>query len=239
MIVEHTPKGYRAFCFTCHQKGWIPKHRSLAERIQDMQAKANADNLALTSLSLPEGEADPSLWPDHARVWLHKAGLSVVDIQRLGFLYSQTMDRVIMPIRVDGVLKFWQARGFDPKLPKYLSPSKVNRKKLIPRYGKSNSQVVLTEDLISAVKCGYVTEAWTLLGTEMHDPVLIEIIRRGLNVVVALDPDRAGMTAATEITLKLRAFGVKCVNITPDLPSDPKLMSREALASLLLSQEFK
>lgn len=234
MYVSNEPAGYRAYCFRCHGTGFDKKVRDLSQILASLKKAGDADAEAARSLALPS-DCKPITegWPVWGRVWLHKAGLSSDDIERLGFLYSPSMDRVVLPVRDRrGQIVFWQARG-NNRTPKYLSPDGVDRHKVIPMYGQESKVVVLTEDILSAAKVGLVNEAWSLMGTLMHNAVLLEIMRRKLQVIVALDPDEAGLAGATRTTAKLRAYDIPVTNVTRMLPADPKLMPRSAIANLV------
>lgn len=233
MIVSNQDDCYRAYCFTCHDSGFIKKQLPLSERIAIQARRQRADDEARACVNLPHGsEPIVQLWPDHARVWLHKAGLGVEEIMRLGFLYNERMDRVIMPVLRGDEVVFWQARGFAKGVPKYLSPS-VDRRKVVPQYGKPDGWVVLTEDIISATKVGLVAHAWSLMGTQLGDYALLEILRQQLSVIIALDPDPAGRAGAVDVYQRLTAYGIPCISVTSLLTVDPKLMTRDQLTTLI------
>ena len=233
MIVSHESAQYRAHCFRCHGDGFIRKERNVAQILASLRAKQEADAQAVRSIELPEGCVTTDQWPKWARLWLAKAGLGSSDVDRLGFLYSPNMDRVVLPVYDrQGRIRFWQARGNGTQ-PKYLSPKDVDRKQLIPAYGPETGVVLLTEDILSAAKVGQVNEAWSLMGTVMHTAVLLEAHRRKLHVIVALDPDKAGIAGAAATMKSLGAYSIPAYNVTSRLPSDPKLMSRDSIRCLI------
>lgn len=233
MLVENRADCIRAYCYTCHGSGYEAKSLPLSERIANAAAR-KADDEARTSVRLPpDSEPSVKLWPAHARLWLYKAGLGAEDIQRLGFVYSKRMGRVVMPVRNDrGEVVFWQARGFRPGVPKYLSPS-VDRSAVIPKYGTPNEWVVLTEDILSAAKVGQVAHAWSMMGTQLRDGMLLELLRLKHHVIIALDPDAPGRRGAGQTMQKLAAFGIRAVSITSLLTQDPKNYSRDEIKELL------
>lgn len=234
MIVSHEPACYRAYCFRCGEPGYVRKERNLQEIMASLQAQKSADDAARQSPELPEDCVPITLgWPDWARVWLAKAGLGSSDVERLGFLYSPRMARVVLPVYDKaGALVFWQARG-NKVDPKYISPWNVDRSRVIPAYGPQTGIILVAEDVLSAAKVGQVNEAWSLMGTSMSDPFALALLTRGVKVIMALDPDGAGIRGAAKACRALAAYGVDVVNITRELPSDPKLMSRDSIRCLI------
>jgi hypothetical protein len=181
-------------------------------------------------------EPDPSEWPLAARVWLYKAGLSNVDISRLGIYWNSRLERVVIPIRDDaGELLYWQARTLDPTNPrKYLNPA-VDKRTLVAKFrppSGDSTALVLTEDLLSAYRVSRAGfEAWSLLGTKLNDHLAAQIVRGGRRVFTWLDPDDAGQTGAAEIRRELRAYCIPSTNVLSE--RDPKLLTRgEIIAKL-------
>ena len=108
MIVSRNERGISYWCHRCHTKGWIPTERSLAERIAALSEATEWDGTAQQSLELPgPGKFDPQDWPDQPRVWLYKAGFSNDEIRRHGWYWNPRMERVILPVKVDGKTIYW------------------------------------------------------------------------------------------------------------------------------------
>lgn len=182
-------------------------------------------------------EPDPRKWPSEARVWLYKAGLTNVDIQRLGIYWNPRLERVVIPVRGDaGELLYWQARTLDATNPrKYLNPT-VDKRRLVAKFrppAAARPVLVLTEDLLSAYRVATRggVNAWSLMGTKLNDHTATQIIRAGGSVYTWLDPDGAGQKGASEIRRALRAFGVAAQNIVSN--KDPKLLARDEIVAAL------
>lgn len=234
LIVSKDAGGASAWCFRCSEGGFIKDRLPLAERIARAAARDDADADAKCLVTMPDGEPDPQAWPRHARLWVYKAGLSNQELMRLGFRYSERMDRVVMPVTDDdGVIVFWQARGFSKDRPKYLAPA-VDRTGLAAKYGRGlGNLLVLTEDILSAVKVGRQCEAWCIMGTSLDDTMALAIARDGRRVVIALDPDPAGRRGAGEAFKKLSILGVKAQ--AAYMQHDPKLHSNKEIEQWLSS----
>lgn len=235
MLVSNGRAGFAAYCFRCGGRGFIPHQLSLSERIAQFKDAEQADQEARLSLRLPEPRVvDPQQWPAHARVWLYKGGFSNDDIEALGFYYHEKMRRVVMPVYDNGRLVYWQARGFVQDLAKYLNPS-VDRTKLVAKYGNPSPYVVLTEDILSAYKVSKVCEAWALMGTNLHDSVLADLIRRDATILYMGDPDAGGDKGWASIVKRAQAVGLPCFDVR--MSKDPKRLSvtdiREHLSKFL------
>jgi hypothetical protein len=235
-IVNHKREGYSWNCFRCGEKGWKAKPaESLTGRLERLRRVASVEREATRTQTPPAGDKDPRNWPLAARVWLYTAGISNVEIEALGIVWSERLQRVVLPV-VDsgGACIYWQARSLDKTNPrKYLNPP-VDKSCLVAKFG-SGPVVVLTEDLLSAYRVSRAgVEAWCLLGTKLSTHVASQIITDGRPVACWLDPDSAGKTAAAKVCKTLRAYGVKVTNVISD--RDPKLLPREEIIWTLQKQ---
>lgn len=221
LITESLGK-YRAFCFRCAEGDSYERERTLAERVATLRALREVDD-SLRVASLPPTPAEYSVddWPNEAKLWFYRAGLSRADIGTLGAYYHRPSGRVVLPVTgSDGSSVWWQARAIEKgQVPKYLGPLDADRSRVCPVYGEGDS--VLTEDILSAYKVGKAGAQGTcLMGTSLQPWVLAKLIRAGKPVAVWLDPDEAGQRAARRVLRELRTSGVSCRNIISE--RDPK-----------------
>ncbi|AQT27796.1 DNA primase [Ralstonia phage RS-PI-1] len=233
--VSNGDRGWSAFCFRCDDKGWFPKpQESLAERAERRRREAVQDEQTASSVALPEPiNTDVATWPVKAAVWLYKAGIGRPEIAELGAYWHEPTARVVLPV-IDGEdIVYWQARDCGwtraSNRPKYINPE-TDKQHLVAKYGRGDP-LVLTEDVLSAFRVGQHTEAWSLLGTNLTDPVLARILKRGGSVRVWLDPDTAGRKASRTIINRLVACGVSAHAIHTQ--RDPKLYSRRDIALVI------
>ncbi len=231
LLVSRTEKGWDAWCYRCSDKGFEPAPRpSLAERIAKLREERQQDEKAVADPRPPQPmNFDVSTWPMAARVWLYKAGLSNDRINELGFYWHEKMSRVVMPVLHDRKVCYWQARGFNPKLAKYINPPIY---KPLYKIG-TGSPLVLTEDMLSAARVGEVTEAWSIMGTSVDEAKLTDIVAQGKPVLVWLDPDKAGVTGRRKLVPKLRAYGVDARSIKAE--QDPKLYSKQEIEQWIMT----
>jgi len=228
LLVENKEAGYAAWCYRCSMLGFVPHPKpSLAERIAALRAAKKADEEEQADPRPPmPANFDVSTWPSYAQVWLYKAGLSKPMIAERGIYWCERIKRVVIPILNGSTLCYWQARGFEPERPKYLNP-KVD--KPIYKMGDRGGLVVITEDILSAVKVGQVCDAWSILGTSMPEGLPMALNAR--SVAIWLDPDKAGRNGAGKLYRGLSAAGIPVRVIRSDM--DPKCYSRSQIEEFL------
>ena len=232
LLISHVDDGVMAHCFRCSDSAFIKDERSLAERIAAL-AKARAADVEVIRPELPEPrERDVQQWPKAARVWLYKAGLSNDAIERLGFYWHPVTQRVVMPVFEEGELVYWQARSLNPNVPKYINPT-VERGTVAPRFGRGGACIVLTEDILSAIKVGMVNEAWSIMGTSLPDKIAVRLVNAARPVIVMLDPDDAGRKGTAKIITQLRLLGLTAGSYFGR--ADPKLLSLKEIECALTS----
>ena len=236
LLVSRNQDGLVGYCFRCKGTGFAPIRESLSARLARLSRGRAADAEARAGgASLPRPAVrDPRDWPDHARVWLYKAGLSDTRIKRAGFYYHERMQRVVMPVVYQGKVVYYQARGFDPERPKYINPE-VDRSRLAYRVSTPSTHLVLTEDILSAIRVGDAAPdgygAWSILGTSLTDALANEIADLNVQVIIALDPDGAGRHGASRIRAQLSLLGVNC-NVSL-MAKDPKEHTRQEIEEWL------
>lgn len=240
LTVNRDERGFHAHCFRCSDSGFSgPPAESLAERAARLERWRDGDNACSRAGNRAPTPAvgDVGAFPELARLWLYRAGLSRADIGRLGIYYHAPSDRVVLP--VSGVAAqgktvepvFYQARAYQPgRLPKYLGPT-PRPANLMATWG-TPSTPTLTEDMLSAMKVGLSGgEGWAVMGTNISDHYVSELLKRGGRVNVWTDPDAAGRKAASKFTRQLTAYGLEVRVISS--AKDPKLHTRGEIQEIL------
>ena len=141
-------------------------------------------------VSLPEDAVD--LIPKKALDWISKYHLTNEEFSKVKPLYSYERDLFIFPVYdFDGTLLMWQGRYFgnNPKHPKYLTRGAKDVLHIVG--DQTGDAVVLTEDLISAIKVGTVINAMPLWGSSMPLGTLRKLSDRFKCLVLWLDMDKA------------------------------------------------
>lgn len=233
LLVENKDTGYACWCYRCSVGGFEPHPKpSLVERIAALRATAEAEERIASDPRPPlPAEFNPRSWPLEAKVWLYKSGLSNATIKANGFYWCERIKRVVLPVLDGSKLVYWQARGFDPDRPKYLNP-KIDKPVYKSGPLSATGPIVLTEDILSAVKVGQIATAWARLGTgPLSDALLTELASTGREISVWLDPDEAGIKGRIRIGKQLRALGVSVRIIRAE--QDPKYYSLDQIKELL------
>lgn len=169
--------------------------------------------------------------PPEGMLWLFKSSITPYRARELGIGYSAFYRRVIIPIYRDGKLIYFQARKLhDDQDIKYINP-RVDRSNIaywVRPPGADNSMVVITEDILSAIRVGKFVTAMSALGTKLSIPLANQLSEYDL-VVTWLDPDEAGITGARSMRKMLMA--VPTANLKSE--KDPKnLTDQEILCTL-------
>lgn len=236
LLVQHTDKGWSGWCYRCADKGWVPKPLpSLHERLAIQSAQEAAEAAMERDPTPPQPPTyNIAEWPLEARVWLYKAALTNEDIERLGYYWHAPSKRVVLPVIQNGQVVYWQARRiYDGHPAKYIN-LRVPRGSVVPCYGSGNS-IVLTEDILSSVRCGMSAESWSLMGTQLCPPVLAKLMKDGRPVLIWLDPDPGGWRAIPAIRRSLDLAGIKYHVINSE--KDPKYYSRAEIAQIIKEAE--
>lgn len=175
------------------------------------------------------------IYPTKALDWIHQYELTKIDLYNNNVLWSESTQRLIFPIYGGGNLIAWQGRYFGvdsalTKPPKWYG--KGNLKDTFNILGKG-STIILTEDIISAIKvskCGVLTMPLygCVVGRERFKR-LKELIEPETLVRIWLDPDKR-VEAIKEAKLG------RCMNINTTTifsERDPKEQSFDEIINIL------
>lgn len=233
LLVSRDENGISAWCFRCGKVGWLPNPpETLEQKLARISRQRTGDATLPSGCALPYPPVyDIDQWPEGAKLWIYKAGLSRADAGALQLYWHAPSDRVVIPVlsASDGGPTFYQARAYQKgRTPKYLGPT-PKPPTLCASWGHAPN-VCLTEDLLSAIKIGLAGgEGWCLLGTRISDYLMGKLLARKCLVLVCLDPDPPGQKGAASIMRQLKAYDVPCRNVV--MPKDPKLIHLSELRS--------
>ncbi len=181
-----------AWCFGC---GYYEKP-TLDAQLQEFVK--GVDKSSKVCRSLPE-DAETA-FPKIVLDWLGKYSLTSEEVRDNNFLYSPYKKLLIFPVYEDNVnrsnLLMWQGRYFgdNAQYPKYVTYGAKNLLHIIDRNSNldsfSSPDVVLVEDLISAIKVGRVKPALPLWGSTIPLEHARRLCRLFSNLTVWLDKDK-------------------------------------------------
>lgn len=189
-----------SYCFGCHY--YIPAHPTLQRfRIKE---EVNSNSL----VSLPHDYT--LILPTFCQLWLKQYELTNKEVDDLEAGWSESTGLLLFPIKKENTLLGYVGRRFKGEGSKYTI--KGEKKHFGTVYG-SGSTLVVTEDLISAIKVARVTSALSLFGTFLNSiPEGYESYR------LWLDKDK--QISSLQQCKKWRQFGYDIKPIVTEL--DPK-----------------
>lgn len=230
-VINHNANGYSYWCFRCDERDFEPKGKqTLADlaRIRELSAIKQPDKVDLPNDFTTE-------IPLEGRLWLYGAGLTQAVWEAYGFGYSEYYHRVIMPVYDEAHrVTWWQGRSLDRNIkPKYLQPT-ANRDTVLFKSrpiqrGSTGRIVIVTEDILSAIRVGKHVDTISLLGTKATTSQLATLSKYQ-TVCTWLDSDMAGRQGAYKIR-KALSLTTNVANIVTE--QDPKLLSDEEIRNQL------
>jgi len=229
LSLSNQGKKYYAHCFACK---WSD--------VADPPPMTPQERLELAK-SAAAFEAEPPTLPKdftldmdiRGVLWISKGGLHVDDARKFGWGWSDKMRRVVMPVYENGSLVAVQARSVISGMkPKYLSQIHSGPRPAFKAGTKNTGQLVLTEDMLSAARVSKVTDAWSLLGTNLMDAVIEQISNTNYTqVLIWMDNDKAGFKARRTMFKQLGAVGFDVRIIKAD--KDPKYYTLDQIKGLI------
>lgn len=246
LSISHTQKGYLAYCFRCEEHGFKPHGiLSVADILQRKQVLSEVKS---ADIILPK-DFTKSI-PEQETGWLLRAGVPLSIAQHYGFGYSERWKRVILPIYKNRILIGFTSRSTIGEKPKYIARMKhgstalfrASPDAMLPSRlagGLAMRTLVVTEDILSAVRVGRLCRAVALLGTSTSDDKVAALLsetsrsryERVGRVLLWLDGDRAGKDANASLERSLRLRGLEVSSIRTD--KDPKRYSNREIRDIL------
>lgn len=234
-LITHSDRGYSTYCFRCGSDSRKFKPHG-ARSLQEMLQHKKQMQEYVKDQSIVELPDDFTLdIPDSGLYWFLKTGIQARTARHYGFGWSSTLNRVVMPVySPDGDIAAIQCRSLDPTVkPKYLNKSKAlfwSDPELMLHDGIKDV-LVITEDILSAVKVGRVCRAVSSLGTSISSHDASELLKLYNTIYVWYDGDTAGLKAAPKVKTALELQGAR-VRIVRT-PRDPKTYTNEEIREIL------
>ena len=177
-------------------------------------------------------------WHPHAKRWWLEHGLTIREAEQYGVIYDPERHTLVLPVWGEGKRIGEVEKTFRPDAPKYITSGDTAHQ-IIPHVGSGpHNELLIVEDLRSAYKCARLIDVVPLLGTNLNDEVLAEIVRaRYDQVYVFLDNDNLTVKKlARDIHAQLSPY-VKCkvIRVTG---ADPKEFTLEDLRYVLTNGEL-
>lgn len=206
------------YCFSCG-------HYVSAKGFSKYTEKVNRDGVAL---GLPYDVATEL--PEVAWNFLRQYALTEQDVKQHVILWSQHWQRLCFPVFGDDSLLAWQGRylGTEKGKAKWFSQGDLNNTLHLVGNKKANT-IVLTEDLISAIKVGHIPTlcAMPIFGSHVSTQRLLRLkkLYGTLNVLIWLDKDK--QKESVKFTKNANLLGINSRSIITD--KDPKEYTEEEI----------
>lgn len=137
--------------------------------------------------------------PVAAKKWLGSYRITDQLINEFNIGWSNKLKRLIFPFYKGNTLVFsWMRDISGLQKSKWLFNGIKNKFLYHFKYNKGNSKLVITEDVISAIRCSqHNVDILALGGLNYKNPLLLPILLEYNKILVWLDGDIAGRNAAT------------------------------------------
>ncbi len=233
-----------AKCMKCKETANIRGDRPDWESALD-SLTGHKEAVELSPTTLPDGLNPLQEAPDAAQLWVLKAGVNLDEASRHNIQWWPDQRRVVVPCYgYANELVYWQARNVGLcGGPKYMNPV-VAKDSLHIYFGQRTftgmltmyratdtdpEKVVITEDILSAIRVSEYQTAIPALGTSPTKAHLAQTASR--KAYLWLDPDQAGLDGAAEFLSALQFHDYPPTVIHSQ--ADPKNLTRRAMRSVL------
>jgi len=162
-------------------------------------------------------------------VYLYSRGLAGADIKRWRIGYSARYDRVIFPVYWGRELVCYTGRTMKPirrENPKFMKVVKNGIKN--PYFVVNNlvsKDVVIVEDVVSAIRVGKVADSYALLSTHIPDNLVLRLSELYKRIHIWLDPDKRGKSI--KLLRRYLSFGINMRVVLSQ--KDPKFYTDEEI----------
>ena len=212
------------YCFSC---GYY-------ETSKGLQSLKVRKQLSERTISLPQDSSDDL--PPIALQYLRKYSLTQLDCKINTIMWSDHWQRLIFPYFNDTGLLAWQGRylGTEEGKAKWFSQGALHE--FIHLIGNKQSKtVVLTEDVISAIKVAHQTSYCVspLFGSHIGSKRMLQLLLLFDTIYVWIDFDKA--RESMQFSNQIRTFGGKSMSIITK--QDPKEYSDTEVKDILTNYE--
>ena len=224
LVVTRVETGWAFNCHRCGTQGF----RDLTGFGGSTVAKFARATLAGVELvpevlRLPERHPDPDPFvKNYFETWLMKYGITKEEEEK-NEIFIDINSRLVIPVTKQGELIYWTSRGSKSNEPKWVNQRAAGRSDIYFIVASSDSfiepgNVIIVEDIISAIKVGRIYPTIALLGSYIDDKLIYELTKRYQRIIIWLDFDKRGYVIRK--LKRFREFGFPTVGIFTQ--KDPK-----------------
>ena len=238
LIITRTRDGWAWYCHRCLQGGTRDlSGRSPKDVAQFMKSLDVQPTKTVQQMRLPLDYTKEI--PAVGLAYLYMRGLTDADIKKWKIGYSAKYSRVIFPVYEGRDLVYFQGRTtlqVARDNPKWMNVYQAGRKDV---YFVANQMfshnVVLVEDIISAIRVSHTADAYALLSTHIPEKLVLYLAGLYDTLFFWLDPDKKMKIMAT--ARRYRAFGINARGILTD--KDPKYYTDGQIGGYIHGESWK
>lgn len=232
-IKRNNDGSINAYCHNCQASGFYRDN----ERVETTESMQEKMKITQTNVQLPtDFKSGVDNIPPLGLVWLYRAGLTKEEVNKHGFGWSACNKRIIIPV-YNGYnkLALYQGRSLDMESnpPKYLTLKNKSLPALFKLTNFDKGDIVVTEDVLSAIRCGRVKNSVSTMGVGMSDCVKAMMPTLGSRVLLFYDDDNSTVRSSTLQLKKDLDNIMKHETVIIKTNVDPKEYSDKDLRTLL------
>lgn len=215
------------YCFSCQKYTKLSRRDSFFEPTESQ--REYGEDIEKYSDEIPSG-----IYIN----FIGRFGIDPATCKKYGIKYceyyskkgTRFRNRIVFPLFHEGEQVGLQARAtmLDDE-PKYLTAG--TKEHLFWTHPKEKGEIVIVEDILSAIKVGKVKPAVALLGTSISDERLLTLAENYDTIYIWLDGDGPGKRAAQKLHDKLILYTDNLYRI--ETKEDPKCVFSKDIQSLL------
>lgn len=222
-----------SYCFACHYYIPTPSIEGL-KKIAKEAMLVSTDSPIPDELYWPEDTAPlhEAIWAKPGMSWLRKYGITDDEIIKHKMGWSVKRMLLVQPVYEKGKMVLWQGRNFNDG-PKYLTCGMKND--ILYLVGQpSRGVLIVTEDLISAIKVGREYQAAPLWGTNMSIGLIKKVASQFDTLGIWLD--KGAIKEAVRIALRSSQY---IPTFIIDSGLDPKEYTSEYIHEFVENASYK
>lgn len=174
-----------------------------------------------------------SVIPNVGLHWLYKYDITDEEIESFGIGWSDSYQRLILPVYQNGSLIYWQGRTFRPITkdnPKYMNIRQSGCKSVFfTRTKKGSKELCVVEDILSAIKVGRYVNSLALLGSYFPSSIY-PLYRHFEQIYIWLDSDK--LTTAIKEARRLSATSGQQVKVVRSQLDPKEQLDTDIITSL-------
>ena len=171
-------------------------------------------------------------WPTGPRRWLKQYGISEREVKDNGIRFNPDCNLLFFPLRGGSGTACTQSRNFGTNGARYYTDIYPDSCPYHLVLNSSRPNIVLVEDIVSAIKVGRFRDTCATLGTNPKDCCIAWLVKNYENFVIWYDDDNPHVKKSQRV-LRNRLAQVGTARIVTGMGKDPKECSEKEIKEAL------